>query len=120
MLRRAGRLCQTGGRRLHCQIGAALCNDRRDRTSRVGESIVAELAGSNVKEAFHHLKGWYWAALETQSKPCYRTMERQTPERVNLYARMQSPGDPLPLHFTPVKIDDNVPTDSEIRIVAGA
>ena len=58
MLRRAGRLCQTGGRRLHRQIGTALRNDRRDRTARVGESIVAELAGGNVQEAFRHLKGW--------------------------------------------------------------
>jgi hypothetical protein len=120
MLRRAGRLCQTGGRRLHHQIGAALRNDRRDRTARVGKSIVAKLAGGNVKEAFRHLKGWYRAASETQSKPCYHMMDCQTSERVILYAWRQSPGDPLPLHFTPVKIDDIVPTDSEIRIVAGA
>jgi hypothetical protein len=59
--------------------------------------------------------------LETQSKPYYHTMERQTsePERVDLYARRQSPGNPLPLHLTPVKINDDVPTDSENRIVAG-
>jgi len=48
MLRRAGRLCQTGGHRLHRHIGAALCNDRRDRTARVGKNIVAKLAGGNV------------------------------------------------------------------------
>jgi hypothetical protein len=36
-----------------------------------------------------------------------------------LYARRQSPGDPLPLHLTPVKINDDVPMDSKIRIVAG-
>ncbi len=103
MLRRTGRLCQTGGRRLHRQIGAALRNDRRDRTARVGENIVTELAGGNVQEAFRHLKGWYRAASETQSKPCYHTMERQTSERVDLYARRQSPGDPLPLHLTPIE-----------------
>jgi hypothetical protein len=106
MLRRAGRLCQTGGRRLHRQIGAALRNVRRNRTARVGKNIVAELVGGNVQEA-------------TESKPCYHTMERQTSERVDLYARRQSPGDPLPLHLTPVEIDDDVPTDSKIRIVAG-
>ena len=59
--------------------------------------------------------------METQSKPYYHTMERQTsePERVDLYARRQSPGDPLTLHLTPVKINDDVPTDSKNRIVAG-
>jgi hypothetical protein len=46
-------------------------------------------------------------------------MERQTSERVDLYARRQSPGDPLPLHLTPVEIDDDVPTDSELRTVVG-
>jgi hypothetical protein len=74
MLRRAGRLCQTGGRRLHHQIGAALRNDRRDQTARVGEIIVTELAGGNVQEAFRHLKGWYRAASDTQSKPCYHML----------------------------------------------
>jgi hypothetical protein len=36
-----------------------------------------------------------------------------------LYARRQSPGDPLPLHLTPVEIGDDVTTDSKIRTVAG-
>jgi hypothetical protein len=80
MLRRTNRLCQTGGRQLCHQIGTALCNNWRDQTARVGENIVAKLAGGNVQEAFRHLKGWYWAASETQSKPCYHTMERQTSE----------------------------------------
>ncbi len=119
MFRRAGRLCQTGGRRLPCQIGAAFCNNRRDQTTCVGESIVAKLVGGNVQEAFRHLKGWYLAASEMQSKQCYHTMERQTLERVDLYARRQSPGDPLPLHLTLFKIDDDVPMDSKIWIVAG-
>jgi hypothetical protein len=85
----------------------------------VCENIVAKLAGGNVQEAFRHLKGWYRTASETQSKPCYHTMECQTSERVDLYAWRQSPGDPLPLHLTPVEINDDVPTDSEIRIFAG-
>ncbi len=80
MLRRTNRLCQTGGRQLRREIGAALRNDQRDQTARVGKNIVAKLAGGNVQEAFRHLKGWYRAASETQSKPCYHTMERQTSE----------------------------------------
>ncbi len=80
MLRRTNRLCQTGGRQLHRQIGTALHNDWRDGTARVGENIIAKLAGGNVQEAFRHLKGWYRAALEMQSKPCYHTMERKTSE----------------------------------------
>ena len=57
--------------------------------------------------------------METQSKWCYHTMERQTSERVDLYAWRQSPADPLPIHLTPVEINDDVPSDSKIRTAAG-
>ncbi len=114
-----GCLCQTGGRCLNCQIGVSLQKDRTDRTATVGATGEAELTGGNVQEAFRHLKGWYRAATETQAKPCYHTMERQTLERVNLYAQSDSPGDPLPINVTPVVINDDVPTDGELRQVAG-
>jgi hypothetical protein len=53
-----------------------------------------------------------------QAKPCYHTMEHQTLERVDLYARRESPGDPLPINVIPVVINNNVPTDSKLRQVA--
>ncbi len=46
-------------------------------------------------------------------------MERQTLERVDLYARRDSPGDPLPINVTPVVINDNVPMFGKLRQVAG-
>jgi hypothetical protein len=119
MLRRTGRLCQTGGRRLNRQIGVSLQKDRTDRTATVGATVEAKLAGRNVQEAFRHLKGWYRAATETQAKPCYHTMERQRLERVDLYAWRESPGDPLPINVTPVMINDDVPTDGKLQQVAG-
>ncbi len=85
MLRRSGHLCQVGGRRLSRRIRASLTQDRVDRTAKVGSTIEAEIAGGNVQEAFRHLKGWYRSATDTQAKPCYHTMERQTSERVDLY-----------------------------------
>ncbi len=42
-------------------------------------------------------------------------MERQTSERVDLYARRLSPGDPLPINVKRTKINDDVPSDGEIR-----
>ncbi len=57
MLRRTGRLCQTGGHSLYRQIGASLCKDRAKHTKGVGTQIESELAGGNVQEAFCHLKG---------------------------------------------------------------
>jgi hypothetical protein len=118
MLRRTGRLCKAGGRRLRRQISALICRDRADRTERVGTLIETELTGGNVQEAFRHLKGWYRATSETQAKPCYHTMELQTSERVDLYARRMSPGDTLPIHVDRIKINDDALLDGEIRIAA--
>jgi hypothetical protein len=97
------------------QIGALLCKDRADRTERVGTLIESKLTGGNVQEAFRHLKGWYRAASETQAKLCFHTMERQTLERVDLYARRLLPGDPLPINVERTEINNDVPSDGEIR-----
>ncbi len=42
-----------------------------------------------------------------------------TSERVDLYARRESPGNPLPINVTPVKINDDVPSDGKLREVVG-
>jgi hypothetical protein len=119
MLGRTSRLCQTGGHCLNFQIGVSLQKDRTNQTAVVGAAVEAYLAGGNVQEAFGHLKGWYRATTEMQEKPCYHTMECQTLERVDLYARRESPSDPLPINVTPVVINDDVPMDGELRQVDG-
>jgi hypothetical protein len=118
MLSCTGRLCKTGGHHLHRQIGVSFQKDRTDQTAVVGATVEAESARGNVQEAFRHLKGWYRAATEMQAKPCYHTMERQMLEWVDLYARRESPGNPLPINVTPVVIDEDVPMDGEIQHVA--
>jgi hypothetical protein len=65
-LRHTGRLCQTGGCCLNCQIGISLQKDWTDRTAMVGAAVEAELTRGNVQEAFCHLKGWYRAATESR------------------------------------------------------
>ena len=115
MLRRTGHLCKVGGRCLTRQIHASLKQDQVVWTAGVGSTIEAELARGNVQEAFCHLKGWYCMATDTQAKPCFQTMDRQTLERVDLYLRRQSPGAPLLILVDPVEICDNPPHDGEIR-----
>ncbi len=46
-------------------------------------------------------------------------MERQMLERVDLYARRESPGNPLPINVTLVMISNDPLTDGELRQVAG-
>jgi hypothetical protein len=94
---------------LNRQIGISLQKDRTNQTAMVGAVVETKLSRGNVQEAFRHLKGWYRVAMEAQAKPCYHTMERQTLERVDLYAWRESPGDPLPINVTPVVINNNFP-----------
>ncbi len=81
--------------------------------------IESELMGGNTQEAFCHLKGWYWAASEMQAKPCYQTLEHQTSERVDLYARRDLPDNPLPINVTPVEISNDAPSDGKLRQAVG-
>jgi hypothetical protein len=83
----------------------------------VGSIVKAELARGKVQEAFRHLQGWYWAASETQAKPCYHTLECQTLEWVNLYARRESPSNPLPINVAQVVINDDVPSGGKLQQV---
>jgi hypothetical protein len=119
MLCHTGRLCQTGGCCLYRQIGALLRQDRAKRTKGVGTQIESKLVGGNVQEAFRHLKGWYRATSEMQAKPCFHTMECQTSERVDLYARRGSPGYSLPINVERIEINDDVPSDGKIWLAAG-
>ena len=97
-------------------IHAALKRDRVARTAQVGESILTELAKGHVHEAFRHLKGWYREASETQARPCFQTMERQTVERVELYQRRDSPGLPIVVDHAEMRaeIRDDTPDEEEI------
>ena len=116
-LLRSGRIRQTAARRMKREVHAALKEDKKRLTAEVGEKIVAELGEGNVQEAFRHLKGWYRNAAETQARPCHQTMERQTDERVELYAERAASGVEFPGNGTPFIIDDNPLSDGELRTV---
>jgi hypothetical protein len=68
-----------------------------------------------VHEAFRHLKGCYRGATETQARPCFQTMEKQTAECVDLYQQRDSPGLPVAINIAPVDVRIDVPTNGEIQ-----
>ena len=103
-LLQSGRCNQAAARRMKHDIHGALKADKQRLTADVGEKIVAELESGNVKAAFCHLKGWYRAASETQAAPYPQTMERQTDERVALYARRVACGESFPTNGKPFNI----------------
>ncbi len=96
------------------EIQKCLCANRDARTKVVGETISTELARGNVQEAFRRLKGWYWSATDTQARPCFQTMDRQTEERINLYWRRNSPRHPIHVGENLFDVRDDRPTDDEI------
>ncbi len=117
-LRRVGKLLRAEGRRTKRLIWASLRNIRAARTKGVGNAIEAELAKGDMQEAFPLLKGWYRVVSETVACPCSQTMAQQTEDRVVLYWRWDSPGDPLPINLQGTAIPDKVPSDHEIRDAA--
>jgi hypothetical protein len=46
-------------------------------------------------------------------------MARQTAGRVDLYARRDPPGEPLPTNIVPIQLNDAAPSNREIREAAG-
>ena len=71
--------------------------------------------GGDLKEAWHQLEGWYRAAKERAPKPCYETMDVQTKEQKELYKEHELPGELIPINVTLYKVEDEVPSDNQIR-----
>ncbi len=115
-LLRSGKIRQIAARRMKREVHTALKEDKWRLTVEVGENIVSELGKGNVQEAFRHLKGWYRTASEAQARPCHQTMERQTDERVELYAERDAYGAEFPANGTPFGIDNNPPSEEELWI----
>ena len=63
------------------------------------------------------MKGWYRVTEDRAPKPCHESMEKQTKEREELYAKVPPPGDPIPINVDPFEINDAIPEDAEIRAV---
>ena len=114
-LRRAGQLRRHEASAMQREVQQCLRVDRDARTKKVGENISTELAGGNVQEAFRHLKGWYRFTTDTQARPCFQTMDRQTAERIDLYRRRNSPRLPIHVGENLFDVRDDTPTNGEIR-----
>ena len=117
MLRQAGKLGQQEARLIGRQICAGLKKDRTQRAAVAAEKIEGHLAAGEPKEAWRTLKGWYSAASDRAPTASKLSLAAQTAERVALYGRVASSGDPLPIHVDKVDIPDSTPSDGELRAV---
>ena len=61
------------------------------------------------------MKGWYRAAETRGPSPARATLERITADQTELYRRMPSLGEGIPIHVEKSSIDDLVPTEDEVE-----
>jgi hypothetical protein len=99
------------------KIKASLAVDCTQCATDAASTVESHLSNGAIKEAWHALKGWYWAAEDRPPPACPEMMAKQTAKCVELYARAPPMGTPLPFNFPHFEIPDGVPTDNEIRAV---
>ena len=69
----------------------------------------------DARGAWRRMKGWYKAAVTRGPPPARATLERITAEQTELYRRVPSPGENIPINVEPTNIDDSVPTEDEVE-----
>jgi hypothetical protein len=79
-----GNLPLTNARRISRKIKSSLAADRKQCTANAASSVKSHLGNGAVKEAWHALKGWYWAAENRPPPACPETMAKQTAKRMEL------------------------------------
>jgi len=114
-MRKSGALSQQYSRILGRRIRQSLKADRATRAANVADEVETHLAAGDPKEAWRSIKGWYRSVEDRPPKPNYQRMEALTQERVDLYTAETPPGDPIPINVDPFDVNDDIPTDGEIR-----
>ena len=76
---------------------------------------MAAFEEGDSREAWQILRLWYRKADGFAAKPCYTTMDKQTEEREALYSYKASPGENIPANRDCTFLQDEAPTDEEIR-----
>ena len=85
------------------------------REAKVAEEVCKLLAEGNLKEAWQCLRVRYRTVEDRPPTPYYQTLEKQTCERVELYARREAKGEAIPINVDPADVKDDTPSDGEIR-----
>ena len=113
-VRREGKLNIAESRKLSRRIKASLREDRRERALRAGEEVMTHLQNGRVREAWGTIWGWHKTVEPKAANPCFRSMERQTKGRDDLYGYQQPPGEQIPRNADSAPPGDGPPTDEEL------
>ena len=66
------------------------------------------------REAWHRIKVWYKAAVNSAPPPAWFTLKRITAERVEMYIYVLPPGTNIPISVEPFPMDNSIPTEDDI------
>ena len=61
--------------------------------------------------------GWYRDASNRPSPLARISLETLTVERLDIYAHVLPPGQPIPIEVAPFPVDDNIPAEEDISEV---
>jgi hypothetical protein len=114
-MRKSGALSQQYSRVLGRCIQQSLKADRALRAANVADEVETHLEAGDPKEAWRSIKGWYRSVEDRPPKPNYQWMETLTQEQIDLYTAEPQPGAPIPINVDPFDVNDDIPTDGEIR-----
>jgi hypothetical protein len=116
-MRQQGKLMQWADHLIGRQITSGLKGDHATHAAVAVEKIEGHLVTREPKEAWRSLQEWYKAATNCAPKASKMSLASQTAERVALYRKAASKGDPIPIHVNKAAIPDNIPSDRELRAV---
>ena len=93
----------------------AMRQDRKNRQNDVGEKFSTNFAGGNMRKAYSGIRGWYRKRTGDEKKPTVREMTTIHNTYKNLFTESTSEKEEIPILVEPTMIDDEVPSEQEIR-----
>ena len=110
--RRCGNGCEV--KSLKVRLRKSLKADRKRRIDVVADQIDALLAARDVQGAYGKLRSWYREKPGHVPKPTIQDEKKTRSEYQALFSAEEPTGEPIPIHVTPMIIDDSPPTEKEI------
>ena len=93
----------------------ALRNDRKKRNDEIGARFESAYAGRDQRQAYKEIRGWYRKREGVDVKPTEKELKQTQTIYKTLFTRQDPEGDPVPIITEPFDINDEVPSEEEIR-----
>jgi hypothetical protein len=82
--------------------------------AKVSREIETKILSGNAHGAFELLRDWYRKRGGNPPRPTCKDLNHIRSQFRNLYHKVDPCGDPLPVHVSPVPVNDEIPDEDEI------